>query len=73
MFHIGTFVELDGLLGVVVGLSGENGVPDDHLALWFGEPQGRRKSEGGEGNLVPIVWTVPTEYCLPAKPPILQH
>jgi hypothetical protein len=73
MFHIGEFIEFDGLLGIVVGLSGESGVPDDHLAIWFGEPQGRRKSAGGEGNLVPIVWTVPTEYCLPAKAPILQH
>ena len=73
MFHIGAFVEFDGLLAVVVGLSGENGVPDDHLAVWFGEPHGERKSEGGEGNLIPIIRTVPTEYCLPVKLPITQH
>lgn len=73
MFQVGTFVEFDGLLAVVVGFSGENGVPQDHLAIWFGEPQGKRISEGGKGDLVPIVRTVPTEYCLPAKSPILQH
>lgn len=73
MIEVGTFVEVGGVLAVVVGLSGMNGVPDDHLAIWFGEPQGKPKSEGGEGNLVPLVWTVPTEYCLPAKPSIFQH
>jgi hypothetical protein len=73
MFHIGAFVEFDGLLAVVVGLSGEKDVPEDHLAIWFGEPQGKRKSEGGEGDFVPIVWTVPVEYCLPAKPPMFRH
>jgi hypothetical protein len=72
-FPIGSFVEFDGLLAVVIGLSGEKGVPDDHLALWFGEPHGKRISEGGSGNLVPIVWTVPIEHCLPAKPPVMQH
>jgi hypothetical protein len=67
------FVEFDGLLAVVVGLSGEKDVPDDHLTIWFGEPQGKRISEGGKGNLEPIVWTVPIEYCHPAKPPMFQH
>ena len=29
MFQLGSFVEFNGLLAVIVGLSGENGVPDD--------------------------------------------
>ncbi len=73
MFQIGQFIEFDGLLAVVVGISGQDDVPDDHLAIWFGEPQGQRLSEGGQGNLVPLVYTVPIEYCLVAKPPSLIH
>jgi hypothetical protein len=73
MFQNGDFVELDGLLAVVVGLGGETGVPEGHVALWFGEPQGRRISDGGAGGLVPVVWTVPAEHCRPAKTPEFQH
>jgi hypothetical protein len=40
MFQIGSFVEFDGLLAVVVGVAGHNDVPEEHLALWFGEPNG---------------------------------
>jgi hypothetical protein len=69
----GDLVEFDGRLAVVVGSADEPGVPADHVNLWFGEPQNARKSEGGSGNLTPVVWTVPVEYCRPALPPDVRH
>ena len=69
----GDLVELDGRLAVVVGAEGEPGVPEDHVNLWFGEPQSIRKSEGGPGGRTPVVWTVPEEYCLPTPPPDVRH
>jgi len=73
MFQNGDFVEVDGILAVVVGSNGDNGVPEDHLAVWFGEPQGTRLSEGGTGNLTPIVWTVPVDCCRQAIKPEIRH
>jgi hypothetical protein len=74
MFEKGAFVEFDGLLAVVVGIGGQDDdVPEDHLALWFGEPETKRLSEGGSGGEVPVVWTVPAEYCDLAKSPQIQH
>jgi hypothetical protein len=69
----GQLVELDGLLAVVVASDAEPWVPEDHVALWFGEPHARRKSEGGKGGLQPEVWTVPAEYCTPAAKPVIRH
>ena len=42
----GMLVELDGLLAVLVALPGDEGVPDDHVAAWFGQARGERKSCG---------------------------
>jgi hypothetical protein len=55
MLRRGDFVELDGLLDVVVASAGEPDgagdlVPEDHVALWFGAPPTKRVSEGGEGG-----------------------
>ena len=69
----GDFVEYDGLPAVVVGLPGEPGVPEEHLALWFGTPQVPRISQGGPGAVRPEVWTVPEEYCSPGQAPIYKH
>lgn len=69
----GDIVEFDGLLAVVVGTPGEPDVPEDHLALWFGDPQGQRLSQGGSGGLRPEVWTIPEDYCQPAQPPTYKH
>ena len=69
----GDLVEFDGRLAVVVGAEGDPGVPEDHVKLWFGEPQSVRKSEGGPGRLVPVLRTVPEEYCLPAPPADVRH
>jgi hypothetical protein len=73
MFKRGDFVELDGLLSVVVGTSEDGMVPEDHLVLWLGTPQGIRKSEGGLGGLQAEVWTVPSGLCQPASAPIVRH
>ena len=62
----GDLVELDGLLAVVTGIEGDPDVPEEHVALWFGEPRCKRKSEGGKGGQRPEIWTVPAEYCVAA-------
>jgi hypothetical protein len=69
----GDFVELDGLPAVVVGLAGEPGVPEEHLALWFGTPQVTRISKGGSGHVAPEVWTVPEDLVRAGAPPIWNH
>jgi hypothetical protein len=77
----GDVIELDGLLGVVVGVEGDpmigvtggHTVPDDHIAVWFGDPRCVRKSQGGPGAQRPEVWTVPGEYFTPAEPPVWKH
>jgi len=74
-FSLGQFVVLDGLPAVVVGLPDGLGIetPEGHLALWFGAPQVERTSKGGPGDPVPEVWTVPSEYCEPCRPPEIRH
>ena len=82
MFQKGDFVESDGLLAVVVATEGEevdtvegtDKVPEGHVAVWFGDPQARRVTEGGSGVSTPEVWTMPADYCRPAssKPTIRQ-
>ena len=69
----GDLVELDGLLAVVVGIDGDPNVPEEHVALWFGDPRCVRRSEGGSGGLQPEVWTVPAEYLVAAAGAIYQH
>ncbi len=73
MFQRGDLIEFDGVLAVVVGTHSDGMAPEDHLALWFGHPQGVRRSAGGVGGLQPEVWTVPTEYCQPAPAPTVKH
>ena len=72
-WHRGDIVELDGLLAVVVAVPGDPNVPDDHVALWFGDPSGRRRSEGGSGGLRPELWIVPEKLFSPAAPPTYRH
>lgn len=72
-FKKGDLVEFDGLLAVVVGTEADGGAPEEHLALWFGDPQGKRLSEGGTGGLRAEVWTIPAEYCRPALAPNVRH
>lgn len=72
-FKRGQFVEHDGLLAVIVGTPEDEGAPNDHLALWYGEPRGQRVSEGGSGAPRPEVWTVPAQNCTSAQTPVVQH
>ena len=46
IFTRGQFVESDGLLAVVVGTPEDGGAPDNHLTLWYGEPECKRISHG---------------------------
>jgi hypothetical protein len=65
-FKRGDFETLNGLLAVIVGLEGDGGAPEDHVALWYGanEPT----------SIVPEIWTVPAEYCvLVTNTPIVHH
>jgi len=73
IWNRGDLVELDGLLAVVVGVDADPGVPEGHVAVWFGEPQCHRKSKGGLGGQRPEVWTVPEQYCVPAAEPVYKH
>jgi hypothetical protein len=52
----GSFAVLNDLVCVVVGVDGDPNVPDDHVALWYGD-----LNETGN----PQVWTVPAEYIVP--------
>ncbi len=71
--HRGDMVEFDGLLAAVVGVSGDPGVPEDHVVLWFGAPDCKRKSQGGQGGCRPELWTVPAEHIIPAAKPVMRH
>lgn len=52
-FEKGDFAKLNGAICVVVGIKGDAGVPDEHVAASFGEV-----NENGS----PIAHTVPIEY-----------
>jgi hypothetical protein len=72
--EIGSFVELDGLIGVVVSVPNETAaIAEDHVAVWFGLETQKRTSEGGKGNTVPEVWIVPVDVCKPAHSPVYRH
>ena len=72
--NVGDFIELDGLLAVVVRIiPDEDGNHDDHLSIWFGTESQKRIYQGGAGNAVPEVWTVPAEYCQSAQSPVFRH
>jgi hypothetical protein len=72
-FKRGDIIEHAGLLAVVVGTPEDGGAPEDHLALWYGEPRCKRISEGGVGGQHPEVWTVPAEYCTLAASSVVRH
>ena len=72
-FKLGDMVELDGLLCSVVGLPDGGDVPEEHLAVWFGDPACKRTSEGGTPGKRPEIWTVPEEYFKLAAPPEFKH
>jgi hypothetical protein len=58
-FKRGDLVLLNDRVAAIVGLGGEPGVPENHVALWYGEKIDSPSSD-------PVAWTVPAEFCLPA-------
>ena len=73
MLSRGDMIEVDGVLAVVVRALGEEGVPEDHVCVWFGDPKAVRISAGGKGSVTPEVWTVPEEVCRPAREAKFLH
>ncbi|MFC0682593.1 hypothetical protein ACFFGH_32595 [Lysobacter korlensis] len=71
MFQLkrGDIVVIGDRVAVVVALEGEDDVPEEHVALWFG-PEEASKTED---RLRPIVWTAPAEYCSLAAPAEWRH
>ena len=69
----GDFVEMDGLLAVVIATEDDPNVPDEHVGLWFGDPTAKRISEGGTGGATPEVFTVPVEDCSRPVGPQFTH
>lgn len=51
----GQFVKVSTSVGVVVFLENENGTPEEHYGIWYGE-----LTEDG----TPKYRTVPKEYCI---------
>jgi hypothetical protein len=72
----GSFVKLNGALCVVIGLAGETvgaeSVPEDHVAVWYGEHESTRLQEGAL-EVAPEVWTVPLEYLGIGPAPTVRH
>lgn len=71
----GDFVEIDGLVAVVVGTDNEPSVPEDHVLLWYGEPNQVRKSECPDAYKImePIAYLVPAEYCTNPLTAKIEH
>lgn len=72
----GDLVELNGVPCVIVALAGEQvgmeQVPEDHVALWYGNA-GVTPIEEGPGQLPPEVWTVPLESIEKGQVPTVRH
>jgi hypothetical protein len=62
-FKKGDFVEIDGLIGVVVGIEKDEITPEGHLAIWFGAGQQVRASEGATSPIPVEIHTVPIAMC----------
>ena len=60
----GSFVRVGKDLGVVVGSADGADVPDEHVAVWYGEV-----SDDGR----PKVRTVPVDFCEPVDGVELYH
>ena len=74
-FKLGDFLEMDGLPCVVVGLSGQSladdEVPEEHIAVWFGDRSAKQKSE--DGRIQVEVRTIPEEYFKKGPDPEIVH
>jgi hypothetical protein len=56
---LGQFVLVGKHIGVIVGRPGDDDVPEEHYAVWYGEK--------GTHPQVPRCRTVPMEYCKPIQ------
>ncbi|WP_028979869.1 hypothetical protein [Sporocytophaga myxococcoides] len=70
-FKKGDFVTIDGLNAVVIAHYGDEGIPEDHIAVYFGSDQ-KGKSEGGS-SCAPEVWVVPVGIWEDSQIPIYKH
>ena len=73
----GDLVQLNGQPCVIVALAGEfigdEEVPEEHVALWYGDAEAKPTWEGGATNVPTEVWTVPLEYVEPGPVPTVLH
>ncbi len=67
LFKRGDLVVLNGAVAAVIAVEGDANVPEGHICLWYG---GQAK---GDAETVPVVWTVPLEYCTLAPAPDVRH
>lgn len=72
-FKRGDLIEVVGLLAVAFGTTEDGGAPEDHFALWLGDPRCPRISKEGIGGQHPEVWTVPSDSCIVAASPVVRH
>jgi hypothetical protein len=64
-FAKGDFALMNGKLCVIVGVWGDPGVPEEHLAAWYGAEA---------DSAIPEVRTIPAEYFVrPDSPVIFRH
>ena len=63
----GQFVKVGKDIGIVIRAMDKHNIPDDHLAIWYGE------SIDIEGNTFPSVKTVPAGYCIPIDGISIYH
>jgi len=56
-FKTGQFVTIGKDIGVIVSFSNSHEIPEEHLAIWYGE------TTDNNGKIVAKVRTVPEEYC----------
>ncbi|MBJ6108342.1 hypothetical protein JAO73_04925 [Hymenobacter sp. BT523] len=73
--QVGDFLEFDGLLCIVVALAGRYGdedIPEEHIAVWFGgnDPAGKPVEEE---RFKPAIWTIPQEYFKKTPRPEVLH
>lgn len=65
--RIGQFVTVGSDVGVIIGFPNNSQIPEDHLAIWYGQ------TTNDSEKTVPRVRTVPKEYCIPLEEISFYH
>jgi hypothetical protein len=52
---------------------GADKVPDGQDAVWFGDPNRKRISEGSQGDTPPVVGTMSLDRFVSANRPVFRH